>query len=268
MPLRAWSAVWVRMILRRRSTSIATRTGAPTAGGADPSASAWISSPDSRSTKVSTITSSPASVVRMPVSPGWPPPRAYATVRSSTTPADVTATTRASHDIEVGVGAVEPARSCGTSGAPARRTDRCDPARRRPRRPHAAAVRRRRRMTGSAYPSRRRPLRRSVHPCGAIGSGTRASNERSSIRWPCTSRIFEPANPPSSASRTFAASTPERSASRSASATASIVAATTSWLHALATCPAPLGPTCTMFFPSASNTGSGAGERVVGRRRP
>ena len=33
------------------------------------------------------------------------------------------------------------------------------------------------------------------------------------------------------------------------------MAATTNWLHALQTCPAPLGPTSTMLLPSASNTG-------------
>src|SRR5512139_2490572 len=75
------------------------------------------------------------------------------------------------------------------------------------------------------------------------------------MRFPCTSRMRLPANPPISASRTLAASTPFLRAKVSASATPSIVIATTIWLHALATCPAPWSPTSTMFVPIALSTG-------------
>src|SRR5262245_2715333 len=82
------------------------------------------------------------------------------------------------------------------------------------------------------------------------------SNAPSSIRCPCRSSTFEPAKPPSSASRTFAGSTPALTASTNASPTASTAEAITSWLHALATWPAPAGPTCTIVEPIASNRGS------------
>src|SRR5512139_2281600 len=75
------------------------------------------------------------------------------------------------------------------------------------------------------------------------------------MRLPCTSRMRLPANPPISASRTLAASTPFLRAKVSASATPSIVTATTIWLQALATCPAPWSPTSTMFLPIASSSG-------------
>ena len=65
-----------------------------------------------------------------------------------------------------------------------------------------------------------------------------------------------PANPPSRASRISDGSTPLRRARRTASATPSIVAPITTWLQALTTCPAPLEPTRTTFFPIASSTGS------------
>ena len=90
----------------------------------------------------------------------------------------------------------------------ARRTAPSDRGRRRPRRRHAGAARSRPRTTGSACAvsaAASSTMRASLRCSRMRNPG---SNARSSIRWPWTSRIFEPANPPSSASRTFAASTP------------------------------------------------------------
>jgi hypothetical protein len=61
---------------------------------------------------------------------------------------------------------------------------------------------------------------------------------------------------PSSASRTRAGSAPALVARTSASPIASIVMATTIWLQALATCPAPESPTWTIVVPRACSTGS------------
>jgi hypothetical protein len=66
---------------------------------------------------------------------------------------------------------------------------------------------------------------------------------RSSMRWPCTSRMRLPAKPPRIASRTAAGSAPAACASSKASATTLMVAPTISWLHSLATWPLPAGPT-------------------------
>ena len=74
MPDRLCSAVWVRMIVCRRSQSIATVTSVP-GSGARPT-TWWTSSPLSRSVKVSVMFSSAPGHERLPVSPGWPPPRA------------------------------------------------------------------------------------------------------------------------------------------------------------------------------------------------
>ncbi len=66
-------------------------------------------------------------------------------------------------------------------------------------------------------------------------SSTRApgSKFRSIIRWPWSSRTRDEANPPRSAWRTFAGSTPALAAKRSASPTASMVRATTIWFATL-----------------------------------
>src|SRR3990172_3730724 len=78
---------------------------------------------------------------------------------------------------------------------------------------------------------------------------------RSSIRSPWTSRTRLAAKPPSSASRTRAASTPAARAGARASPTAWMVEPTTSWLQALATIPAPVPPMWMMRLPMAASTG-------------
>ena len=65
------------------------------------------------------------------------------------------------------------------------------------------------------------------------------------------------AEPPSSAWRIAAGSSPALRPSASASDTARTVAATISWLADLQTCPAPEGPRWVRVLPTASNTGLG-----------
>ena len=68
-------------------------------------------------------------------------------------------------------------------------------------------------------------------------------NAPSIMRWPCTSRMRDAANPPCNASRTFAGSAPARFASARASATAPMVRPTMTWFAVLAIWPAPAPPT-------------------------
>src|SRR3954452_19790012 len=72
---------------------------------------------------------------------------------------------------------------------------------------------------------------------------------------PRTSMTLLAARPPLSTSMIVAGSTPAFEPRTSASETASIVSATTTWLHALTTWPAPTGPTWTIVLPSASHSG-------------
>ena len=65
----------------------------------------------------------------------------------------------------------------------------------------------------------------------------------------------EAANPPISASRTFAGSAPAFFAKVSASATASMVRPTMIWLATLAVWPSPTPPMRVMFLPIFSNSG-------------
>ena len=75
------------------------------------------------------------------------------------------------------------------------------------------------------------------------------------MRSPCTSRIFDEAKPPISASRTLAGSAPFFAANNSASATAWIFRATMIWFATLAVWPSPLPPTRVMFLPMFWNSG-------------
>ncbi|MNZ99984.1 hypothetical protein D3C78_1193290 [compost metagenome] len=75
------------------------------------------------------------------------------------------------------------------------------------------------------------------------------------MRSACTSRIFEEAKPPISASRTLAGSAPFLAANSRASLTAWMFRATMIWLATLAVWPSPLPPTRVMFLPMASNSG-------------
>ena len=64
----------------------------------------------------------------------------------------------------------------------------------------------------------------------------------------------DPAYPPESSDQSASRSSPERSASTVASPSAMIVAETTSWLQALATSPAPSGPSSTGLPQGASTS--------------
>ena len=68
----------------------------------------------------------------------------------------------------------------------------------------------------------------------------------------------DPAYPPDSSDHNASRSRPERSASTVASPSAMIVAETTSWLQALATSPAPSGPSRTGVPQGASTSAATA----------
>ena len=73
-----------------------------------------------------------------------------------------------------------------------------------------------------------------------------------------TSRRRLDAYPPPSTSKRPATSTPADSASTLASDSAIIVAATTIWLHALASDPEPIGPRCRTVVPIDTRAGHAA----------